>query len=173
MRWLFLLVLVSLSSCATIPPESVRLSQQVEKNLGTLKANNLAVLKAWREVAIDYWTEKVAREGPDIILKKAKDAGKPVDLTKDYRDLVARVLDQYKANFLNKIDEVFIKARDKISADFDMTEEAARSLTALLQSAVRLEQEQQKAMQGALNALGLDDSIQNAQNELKKSLSGP
>jgi hypothetical protein len=161
---------ILLTGCATIPPESVWLSIQVEKNLDTLKANNLILLRAWRDLSIDYWTEQVARRGPEIILAKARERGIRVDLNTDYPDLVARVMDQYKSNFLSKIDDLYISYRDKIIADFDTTGEAARQMTALLRSAVRLDAERERALQSALGTLGVDNAILNLSTELHKEL---
>lgn len=164
---LLLLLVVTLAGCASVPPESVLLSQQVEKNLKTLKANNLTLLKAWRDLSIDYWSEKVARDGPDIILEKARKAGQSIDLTKDYRDLVAAVMNQYRNNFLNKIEDVYTQYVDKINKDFDQTEDAQRQLSALLQSIVKLNAERDRIFRTATKELGIDDTVTKLQQELK------
>lgn len=162
-----LLLVVTLAACASVPQESVLLSQQVENNLKILKSNNMALLKAWRDLSIDYWTERIARDGPDKILDKARKAGQAIDLTKDYRDLVAAVMNQYRNNFLNKIDDVYIQYVDKINKDFDQTEDAQRHLSTLLQSVVQLNAERDRIFRTAAKELGIDDSVSKIQQEIK------
>lgn len=167
---LSLIAVVGLNACATVPPESVLLSQQVEKNLKTLKANNLAVLRAWRDLSMDYWSEKVAREGPDIIIDKARKSGTSIDLTKDYRDLVAAVMNQYKVNFMTKIEDAYLQYVTKINNDYDQTEDAQRHLSALLQSVVKLDAERDRIFRAAVKELGVDDSVAKVQQDLKGTL---
>jgi hypothetical protein len=163
----FLLLAPLLAACATVPPESVLLSQQVERNLQVLKANNLSLLNAWRDLSLDYWTDKVARNGPDIILQKARAEGKAFDLTKDYEDLVKAVLDQYRANFVNKIDAAYANYLRQSNSDYAQTQDAVRRLTALLQSVAKLDAERQQVFLSAAKDLQLDDSASKVQGELK------
>ena len=125
---------------------------------------------AWRDLSVDYWSEKVAREGPDLIIEMAKKKGISIDLTKDYRDLVAQVMNQFKVNFMTKIEDAYLQYATKIEKDFDQTEDAQRHLSALLQSVVKLDAERDRIFRATAKELGIDESIAKVQQDLKGAL---
>lgn len=158
--------------CATVPPESVTVSQQLEKNLNILRQNNILLLDEWYKLSVDYWTEKVAQEGPDKILDKAKEQGISVDLTTDYRDLVQQVLQAYRKNFLEQLNGSYQAYRDGINEDYSLTITGAQKLTNLLQSVVKVDAARAALVESISSELHIRDGIEKIQPRLQSPV-GP
>lgn len=172
--WIMGFLLVSLTfGCATVPQESVAVSRQIEKNLETLRQNNLILLDEWYNLSIDYWTDKVGEHGPDKIIEKAKAAGIPINLEKDYGDLVQQILKEYRNNFLAKLNQSYKTYRDGISEDYSITINGAQKLTIFLQSVVRVNEERAKLIESLSSELEVKDSIKNVQSQLQSGLQSP
>ncbi|UCD75848.1 MAG: hypothetical protein JSV91_02805 [Phycisphaerales bacterium] len=154
-RTALLMIPIYLTGCSTIPPEAILVTRQVEANLEIIEANNLAVLDEWHALSVDYWTEKVARDGADIILQKAREQGIEIDLNEDYRDLTAQVLREYRMQFLDPLNQAYAEYRQQIWADYALTKDAVQHIGDLLEANVRLQQ-QQKAL--------IDDAVPNVSN---------
>lgn len=158
--------------CATVPPESVTVSRQLEKNLSILRQNNILLLDEWYKLSVDYWTEKVAQEGPDKILEKAKEQGISIDLTTDYRDLVQQVFQEYRKNFLEELNGSYQSYRDGINEDYFLTIDGAQKLTNLLQSVVKADAARAALVESVSSKLKIRDGIENIQSQLQSAI-GP
>ena len=167
----FLVISLGLG-CATVPIESVSASRQLEENLETLRQNNLLLLNAWYNLSVDYWTDKVGREGPDKILAAAKKNGSSIDLTKDYGELVQKVLEEYRKNFLATLNTSYQTYHDAINEDYAITINGVQKLTNLLQSIVKVNAERTALIESIRSELQVRDGITKVQSQLQ-SPSGP
>lgn len=160
-----------LSGCATVPPETVIASRQIENNIETIRENNIVLLDQWYELSVDYWTEKVATQGADKILEKAKKEGIAFDMTKDYNDLVQQVLLEYRKNFLAELHTAYQDYRDKIQNDYEITLQSSQKLTALLDSVVKVEANRSSLLGSMESEIGIKDDIKKIQDFLTSTLS--
>jgi len=160
--------LAAVVGCAEVPPESVTASEQLGKNLEILRENNLRVLDEWYNLSVDYWTEKVGREGPDKILQKARADGITFNPDEDYRDLVEQVLKQYRAQFLGPLDAAYRSYRDSINADYALTMNGNARLTALLRSVVKVDAERAALLGSIATELKVKDDLGRIRDKLEK-----
>lgn len=159
--------------CARLPFSKVLTeAARMEKNLEIIKANSVMTINAWRDLSLDYWTEKVARDGPEVILRKARAKGISVDISKDYQDLVVQVMSQYKSNFLPKINDQHAKLVEKVDKDFRAIIEGVHGITYSVRSAADITDVEEHAVETAQPSVMPDQSIVKVTRGLKAEFQG-
>lgn len=166
----YLIVLILVTACAKMPIESVTLTESIIKEGQRMHELNISLLNKMfleKSAAIDVF---INEEYTPAFLENFREAIPPgTDIEKELPGMLEAIIpeiNQRRDMMQVALESQRLKLIEKLDQDYKMYEEAANELKNLIESAVKVNEERQKAYEKAANLTGGKIDLNKIETEL-------